>query len=73
MGIDVRGRLKEEPFGYKLTKAGKMMIYYEQRQIMVLSEKQAGKLNSKLEKATEFDKQLLLAKATGHFKHGNER
>jgi len=73
MPIDERDRLKENPFDYKLTKAGKMMIFYEHRQIMMLSEKQAGKLNRKLDGAGDFDKQLLLAKATGHFKHGNER
>ena len=73
MPIDERDRLKENPFDYKFTKAGKMMIFYEHRQIMMLSEKQAVKLNRKLDQAGEFDKQLLLAKATGHFKHGNER
>ncbi|MCH4890550.1 hypothetical protein EZV73_23415 [Acidaminobacter sp. JC074] len=73
MPIDERDRLKDQPFDYKVTKAGKVMIYYENRQIMILSEKQAGKLVRKLDQADEFNTQLLLAKATGHFKHGNER
>lgn len=71
--LDQRDRLKECPFDYQMTKANKMMIFFENRMIMTLSEKMATKLNAKLQVADEFNQQLLLAKATGHFKHGNER
>jgi len=71
--LDVRDRLKENPFEYQMTKANKMMIFVQNKMIMTLSEKQALKLNAKLEVADEFNQQLLLAKATGHYKHGNEK
>jgi len=71
--LDVRDRLKENPFEYQMTKANKMMIFVQNKMIMTLGEKQALKLNAKLEVADEFNQQLLLAKATGHYKHGNEK
>lgn len=71
--LDVRDRLKENPFEYQMTKANKMMIFVQNKMIVTLSEKQALKLNAKLEVADEFNQQLLLAKATGHYKHGNEK
>ena len=73
MALDERDRLKEQPFDYKQTKAGKLMIYFEHRLIMTVSEKQSKKTIMKLEHANDFDEQLILAKVTGHFKHGNER
>ncbi len=73
MALDERERLREEPFDYKFTKNGKAMIYFEGRQIMTLSEKQANKLRSRIEGQDDFAVQLALAKVTGNFKHGNER
>lgn len=73
MAVDERNRLKECPFDYKMTKANKMMIYYENRLIMTLGEKQSLKTFHKIKNADEFNTQLVLAKVTGHFKHGNER
>lgn len=73
MALDERDRLKDFPFDYKITKAGKMMIYHQHKMIMTLSEKQAGKVIRKLASADDFNQQLILAKVTGHFKHGNER
>lgn len=73
MALDERDRLKEEPFDYKETKAGKLMIYYNNKMIMTLGEKQAAKTLRKLKNADDFNIQLILAKVTGHFKHGNER
>lgn len=71
--IDKRDRLKESPFDYKVTKANKVMIYWENRQIKVLSEKETNRFLSRISGKDEFDIQLELAKVTGHFKHGNER
>lgn len=71
--IDQRDRLLEEPFSYKFTKSNKTLIYYEGRQIMMLSEKDTKKLMSKLKGKKGIEEQLVLAKATGNFKHGNER
>ncbi len=71
--IDNRNRLKENPFDYKVTKANKIIIYYENRQIMMLSEKDSIRLQKRMNNKSEFDIQLELAKVTGNFKHGNER
>lgn len=71
--IDKRNLLKENPFNHKFTKSGKTIIYYNGRQIMMLSEKDSLKLKKRVEGKSEFEIQLALAKVTGNFKHGNER
>lgn len=74
-GIDKKGRLDEEPFSYQLTKNDTVLISYEGRQVVVLKGKDAERLSAKLAAATGDAKQeqLLLAKATGNFKRGNEK
>lgn len=71
--IDKHDRLKENPFSYMNTKSLKTIIYYEGRQIMILSEKDSKKLNNRISGKSDFDIQMELAKVTGNFKHGNER
>ncbi len=71
--IDKRGRLEEEPFSYTITKAGKTMIYYKNRMVKMLTEKESKKFTSKIQNKNDFDIQLILAKLTGNFKHGNEK
>jgi len=71
---DKRGILREkEPFSYKTTKDGKCLIYWGNKQIMIIEGERAEKLIMKMNNLDEYGKQLVLAKATGHFKHGNER
>lgn len=74
-GIDKKGRLDEEPFSYQLTKNDTVLISYEGRQVVVLKGKDAERLSAKLARVTGDTKeeQLLLAKATGNFKRGNEK
>lgn len=71
--IDNRDRLKENPFSYKMTKALKTIIFYEGKQIKILSEKETKKLSARIQNKSEFDIQLELAKITGNFKRGNEK
>lgn len=71
--IDKRDRLKENPFSYKITKANKALIYYENRMIKTLNDKDTKKLMSKINELDDFEIQLALAKITGNFKRGNER
>ena len=71
--IDRRGRLLNQPFSYQVTKANKIRIFYEQREIMILSEKETAVFLPRIEGKSEQEIQLALAKVTGHFKHGNER
>ncbi|NRG45269.1 hypothetical protein [Bacillus sp. CRN 9] len=74
-GIDKRNKLTEEPFSYKITKNGMVIVYYDNKQIVMLKDKEAerliAKINSAKDNATEV--QLLLAKITGNFKRGNEK
>lgn len=72
--IDKRNRLEEEPFTYKISKNLTVFISYRGKEIKSVKGKEAEKLISRLQQAeTPIDLQLVLAKATGHFKHGNEK
>ena len=81
--IDKRGRLDDEIFAYRITKDKKVFISWHGKQVTVLSGKKAESFISDMAKyeragcprspADGKAAQLLMAKATGHFKHGNER
>ncbi|MCA9728870.1 MAG: hypothetical protein KC729_14360 [Candidatus Eisenbacteria bacterium] len=70
---DRRGKLEEQPFSYRETKDGRVMIYWQGRLIKTLAGGPAIKFSKAAAGKSESEIQLLLAKATGHFKHGNER
>ncbi|MHA6668716.1 hypothetical protein ACX3O0_07580 [Homoserinimonas sp. A447] len=70
---DARGRLESDPFDYRETKAGELMISRGGRVVVTLGGKRAAALLKSLAKADEAGEQLLLAKATGNYKQGNER
>lgn len=72
-GVDRRGQLEERPFTYIETKDGKVMISRDNRLVTILSGKAAEKFINAAEGLSQDEVQLLLAKATGHYKHGNER
>lgn len=71
--IDQRGKLAENPFSFRTTKDRKVFIHWNGKQVMVLKGKAAEKFLAEINDADEHQAQLLMAKATGHFKHGNER
>jgi hypothetical protein len=71
--IDKRGRLEEQEFSYRCSKDGTVFISWKGRVVTTLTGEKCRKLQSQLLGADERGQQLLLAKATGHFKHGNER
>jgi len=72
--VDARGRLEGEPFAYRITKDGRVRITFEGRQVTVVAGTRAARLAAALRDAGDpIALQLLLAKATGHFKHGTER
>ena len=70
--IDRRGKLKEDPFSYRVTKDQKIFISWHGRQVTVLSGKRAADFIGDIMDADDDSAQLLMARATGHFKHGNE-
>lgn len=73
--IDKRKRLREEPFAYQIMKNGTVAINYRGKQIKIVKGTEAERLIARI-KAVEdniIEVQLLLAKITGNFKHGNEK
>ena len=71
--IDQRGKLAEEPFSFRQTKAGDVFISWNGKTVTTLKGKAATTFLTKIANLDYENAQLLMAKATGHFKHGNER
>lgn len=71
--IDKRNRLDEEVFTYQITKTNKVFIFWHGKQVAILSGKKAEDFITAISNAKDKEAQLLMAKATGHFKHGNEK
>lgn len=71
--IDKRNRLEEEFFSYRVSKDNKVFIFWHEKQVMILKGKESEKFLSKVEKANTIEAQLIMAKITGNFKHGNEK
>jgi hypothetical protein len=70
--IDQRGRLAEEPFSFRTTKDGVVFISWRGTVVTTLRGKRATTFLARLDGLGEEAAQLAMAKATGHFKHGNE-
>lgn len=73
MPPDARGRLIEDPFGYRVTKDGKVLISRGGRLVTTVSGDGAARLAARLAPADAEEAQHLLARATGNDRHGNER
>ena len=61
--------LSEPRFSYQATKSGSVMISYQGRVIKTLKGREADRFIQKMYGADARAAQLLMAKATGHFKH----
>ena len=70
--IDKRGRLDEQVFSYRESK-DKVFIFWHHKQVMILKGQQAHKFIDKIAHLDGKAAQLVMAKITGNFKHGNER
>ncbi len=71
--IDKRGKLDGEVFTYRITKDRKVFISWYGKQVTTLSSKKAEDFIADIEVADGKEAQLIMAKVTGHFKHGNEK
>ena len=71
--VDKRNKLDEEPFAYKVSKDNKILIYWHGKQVTILNEKESNKFLAQIKNADTKGIQLIMAKATGNFKHGNEK
>jgi len=69
--------LEEDPFDWRITKDGRVLISRGGRQVSVVAGDRAQRLSAGLENAMargeEDAAQHLLARATGNYKRGNER
>ncbi|PZF81206.1 hypothetical protein [Jiangella anatolica] len=66
--------LAEDPFDYQVTKAGPIRVSRGGRVVVTVAGRAAERLAAALEQAADdHERQLLLAKATGNYKRGNER
>ena len=70
--IDKRGKLLEEPFTFRETKDEKVLIYWHGKQVTILKGQAASKFLRDISSTDSMQAQLVIAKVTGHFKHGNE-
>lgn len=70
---DARNRFEQDVFAHKVTKDGKVLIWAGGRLITTVAGNNATNLIARLGRADRREVQHLLARATGHYKHGNER
>lgn len=73
MSIDRRGMLDDNPFDYRVYKDGKLEITWNGKPVVMYKGKKSEDLIKRLESSDDKQVQLILAKATGNFKRGNER
>ncbi len=66
-------RLSEDPFAYRTTKDGRILIDRGGRTVTTVAGRAAEALAAKLRSADTEGVQQLLARATGDYRHGNER
>ncbi|MFC3700636.1 hypothetical protein ACFOND_03210 [Reinekea marina] len=60
-------------FSCQITKNGRVFFVHLNRPAGVLSGKEASRFMAKFSQSNFQQQQLLMAKATGHYKHGNEK
>jgi hypothetical protein len=65
--------LDEERFTFQETKGGLVQIAFNGKTVTRLTGKLARRFLNKIAICDARGRQLVMAKATGHFKHGNER
>ena len=73
MPVDKRGILDDEVFSYRVTKDKKVFISYHRKQVTTLSGSKAEKFIAEIDGADGKESQLVMARATGNFKRGNEK
>ncbi len=71
--VDKRGILDEDVFSFRELKDGKVFIYWHDKHVTTLKGEAARKFLDKIDALEGKEAQLVMAKVTGHFKHGNER
>jgi len=70
--IDKRGKLEAEPFSFRMTKDRKVFIRWNGKQVPALKGIAAEKFLASVANVNAQQAQLVMARVTGHFKHGTE-
>jgi hypothetical protein len=71
--VDKRNRFDEEIFSYRATKSGTVLISWQGRLVTTLNGKAAERFLTQIAGHDDRSAPLVMAKATGNFKRGNER
>ncbi|MEP7286150.1 MAG: hypothetical protein ABI947_10325 [Chloroflexota bacterium] len=71
--VDKRHTFDDEVFSYQITKDNRVLIYWHGKQVTILKGTAAQKFIAKIADLDDREAQLVMAKATGNFKRGNER
>ena len=71
-GDSLRGPLNSNPYSWQERK-GEVMISWKGKIVTALRKESAMKFLERVSFADEKEAQLIMAKATGNFKRGNER
>jgi len=70
---DQRHTPDEDVFSYQTTKRNTIFIFWHGKCVTTLKDSAATQFLAKIARADRTGQQLLMAKITGNFKHGNER
>lgn len=70
---DERGRLAADPFDWRVTKQGGVLVSRGGRVVMTVGGAAAARLLVALQRADDSQAQHLLARASGNYRRGNER
>lgn len=73
MRHDARVGLDDDPFDWRVTKDGQVLVSRGGRVVTTVRGRSAVRLITALDRADDEGAQQLLARATGNYKRGNER
>ena len=68
-----RNKFEATIFTYSEVKEGKIFIYWNGKQVIILKDKKANNFLSRIKNVNQLEVQLIMAKISGNFKRGNER
>jgi hypothetical protein len=70
---DARGELQDGRFEYRAQKDGRVVVSWYGRAVTTLAGRDAERFLARMAGLNDHDAQLLMARATGDFRRGNER
>ena len=73
MPEDARGELQDGRFEYRAQKGGRVVLSWYGRAVTTLAGRDAERFLARVAGLDDHEAQLLMARATGNFRRGNER